>query len=47
MVAHSLISGRLRQKDHQHDFEVALGYLVSSRPAWTAERDPVSKNQNK
>jgi hypothetical protein len=34
---------RQRQAD-LYEFEVSLGYIVSSRPAWTTRRKPVWKN---
>jgi hypothetical protein len=35
--------GRLKQEDHE--CEVSQGYIVSSRPAWTVQQDPVSTKQ--
>jgi hypothetical protein len=34
--------GRVKQEDH--NFEASLGYIVSSRPAWTV-RPPISKKK--
>jgi hypothetical protein len=34
-----------RQEDHQ--CKVSLGCIVSSRPAWTTQQDPVSNKETK
>lgn len=40
------VLGRLRQEE-SYEFEDGLNYIVSFRPAWEAEWDPVLNNNNR